>query len=162
HVMAIEVEPLLISLGVLGSLEPQLHSAARPLLGPHRHGHQYQRLDLIRIVQAILERNASSQGETDQHQVLLLTLGPSPASQPFRISFHVGTRFTLQMPRQRRREAPRIVFELMDKRFGTSTRPGPMNENHLVHIPSLSPYLIVSGILKGLVVQSSVSVKSKR
>ena len=32
HVMAIEVEPLLISLGVLGSLEPQLHSAARPLL----------------------------------------------------------------------------------------------------------------------------------
>jgi hypothetical protein len=28
------------------------------------------------------------------------------------------------------------VFELMDKRFGTSSRPGPMNENHLVHILS--------------------------
>jgi intergrase/recombinase len=34
----------------------------------------------------------------------------------------------------------------MDKRFGASSRPGPMNENHLVHIPSCSATNIVPNL----------------
>jgi hypothetical protein len=37
-------------------------------------------------------------------------------------------------------------MELMDKRFGASSRPGPMNENHLVHIPSGSATKIIANL----------------
>ena len=67
HVMAHEVEPFLMSRRVLCGIEPQLQSTARPLLGPHGHGHEYQRFHLIGIVQAVLEGDARAQGKTHQH-----------------------------------------------------------------------------------------------
>ena len=76
HVMAHEVEPLSIALRVLRRLEPDLQSVAWPLLGPHGHSHEGQRLDLIRIVQAVLERDARPQGKPHQHQVLPFPFGP--------------------------------------------------------------------------------------
>jgi hypothetical protein len=48
----------------------------------------------------------------------------------------------LRRPRLSARSC-RIALELMDKRFATSSRSRPMNENHLVHTPSRSGTNIV-------------------
>jgi hypothetical protein len=67
HIMSHELDPFPVHLSVFRGLEPQLQSTRWPLLRPYGHGHQHDRLNLIRIVQAILKRDASSQGETNQH-----------------------------------------------------------------------------------------------
>ncbi len=76
HVMSHGFDPFPVDFSVLCSLEPQLQSTGFSLFRSHGDRHQYQRLYLTRIVQAILKRDASSQDEAKQHQVLSFAFGP--------------------------------------------------------------------------------------
>jgi hypothetical protein len=107
-------------------------------LGRAGDGHHHQALHLVRIVEAVLQRNRCAQRVTDQHEILLQTLRPQPAADPFRVSLNVRTPTPLEVPGQGRRDALRETLELVVERGRAGARAGSVEKHELRHATLLA------------------------
>src|SRR5206468_12164026 len=89
-----------VDLRVLRGAQSHLVRARGACLGPRGDGHQHQALHLVRIVEAVLQRNRRAQRVTDQHEVPFQALRPEPAAHPFRVSRDVRTPAALEVAGQ--------------------------------------------------------------
>ena len=126
-------ESIFVDLRVLRGAQPHLVRARGACLGPRGDGHQHQALHLVRIVEAVLQRNRCAQRVTDQHEVPFQTLRPQPAAHPFHVSRHVRTPAALEVAGQGRRDAVREMPDLIVERVSAGARAGSVEKHELRH-----------------------------
>ena len=126
-------QPLFIGFGIRGGVQPELQITGPALLGAHGNRHQRQTFHFVRVVQRVLQRDAGSQGEPAEDQVVVEALGVKPTPEPVGVAFDAATRRTVEMSGQMRSQTPGVVGQLMDVGIGAAAGAGAMNEYHLRH-----------------------------
>jgi hypothetical protein len=79
-------DPLRVHCRLLGGSQPHIDTAWGSMFRAHGHSHEHQTTDFLRIVQAILQGDTGFQRVPDQHQVVVLALGPQPSHAPIQYS----------------------------------------------------------------------------